>query len=97
MFDVLFAYPKVRARHEAGPAAEERKRYLLYRARDEGIARSTLVRIARELLVVANWINERSQKRPLVQEVQSGAAHNPDLRELRSPRRHAREPAARIG
>jgi integrase/recombinase XerD len=73
MFDVLFTYPKVLARHEAGPAAEQRKRYLVHRASDEGIARSTLVRIARELLVIAQWIDVASGKLISSQDI-AGAA-----------------------
>ena len=57
MFGGLFAYPKVLARHEAGPAAAERERYLVHRASDEGISHATLVRIAREMLVIAKWID----------------------------------------
>jgi integrase/recombinase XerD len=30
MFEVLFAYPKVLARHQAGPAAADRERYLVH-------------------------------------------------------------------
>ena len=36
MFENLFAYPNVLARHEAGPAAEERDRYLVHRV-SEGL------------------------------------------------------------
>ena len=57
MFGGLFTYPKVLARHEAGPAAAERERYLVHRASDEGISHATLVRIAREMLVIAKWID----------------------------------------
>jgi hypothetical protein len=32
MFEVLFIYPKVLARHQAGPAAADRERYLAHRA-----------------------------------------------------------------
>jgi len=56
MFDVLFAYPKVLARHQAGPAAADRERHLA-RCADQGAARETLLRIARELLVVAERID----------------------------------------
>ena len=51
MFEVLFAYPKVLARHQAGPAAVERDRYLEHCA-SQGVARETLLRTARELLVI---------------------------------------------
>lgn len=57
MFDALFNYPKVRARHQAGPAADERQRYLVHRATVDGVAHATLLRIARELLIVARWID----------------------------------------
>jgi integrase/recombinase XerD len=52
MFEALFTYPKVLARHQAGPAAAARERYLAHCAK-RGVARETLLRIARELLVVA--------------------------------------------
>jgi len=56
MFEVLFAYPKVLARHQAGPAAADRERYLVHCA-DKGAARETLLRIARELLAIAERID----------------------------------------
>ena len=52
MFQTLFRYPRVLARHASGPLAEERRRYLEYRAL-QGTPRSTLLRYATELLVVA--------------------------------------------
>ena len=56
MFESLFKYPTVLARHVEGPVADERKRFLLYRA-NEGAARETLLRIARELLVIRPPLN----------------------------------------
>jgi len=56
MFETLFQYPSVLARHREGPAADERRRFLLHRA-DEGAAPATLLRIARELLVIAKTID----------------------------------------
>jgi integrase/recombinase XerD len=56
MFEVLFVYPKVLARHRAGPAAADRERYLAYCA-GQGAASETLLRIARELLVIAERID----------------------------------------
>ena len=56
MFEVLFAYPKVLARHQAGPATADRERYLAHCA-GQGAARETLLRIARELLVIAERID----------------------------------------
>jgi integrase/recombinase XerD len=61
MFEVLFAYPKVLARHQAGPAAADRERYLTHCA-GQGAARETLLRIARELLVIAEWIDVAAGK-----------------------------------
>src|SRR5215471_11733371 len=61
MFEVLFVYPKVLARHRAGPAATERVRYLAHCA-DQGAARETLLRIARELLVIAERIDVTADK-----------------------------------
>jgi integrase len=56
MFEVLFIYPKVLARHRAGPAALDRERYLAHCA-GQGAAHGTLLRIARELLVIADRID----------------------------------------
>ena len=56
MFETLFHYPSVLARHREGPAAEERQRFLLHRA-NEGAAPATLLRTARELLVIAKNID----------------------------------------
>jgi integrase/recombinase XerD len=56
MFETLFKYPRVLARHREGLAADVRERFLLHRA-NEGVARTTLLRTARELLVVAKHVN----------------------------------------
>ena len=56
MFEVLFIYPKVLARHQSGPAALDRERYLAHCA-GQGAAHGTLLRIARELLVIAERID----------------------------------------
>lgn len=56
MFESLFQNPTVVARHREVPAVDERQRFLLHRA-NEGAARRTLLRIARELLVIAKNIN----------------------------------------
>ena len=55
MFEALFTYPKVLGRHQEGPWAEARERYLKHCA-GKGAARSTLLRNARELLVIAERI-----------------------------------------
>src|ERR1700741_4714712 len=57
MFDTIFKHDKVLARHQDGPAAEERERYLGHRASCDGIAPATVLRIARETLVVARYID----------------------------------------
>ncbi|MDX8450889.1 tyrosine-type recombinase/integrase [Mesorhizobium captivum] len=56
MFEDLFAYPKVVARHHDGPEASKRLRYLKHLA-DQGAARETLLRTARELLVIAERLD----------------------------------------
>jgi integrase/recombinase XerD len=61
MFETLFQYPRVLARHREGPAADERQRFLIHQAK-EGAARGTLLRTARELLVIAKKINITSGK-----------------------------------
>ena len=56
MFDTLFTYPAVLARHQTGPGTIQRERYLAHCA-GQGMARATLLRIARELLVVTERID----------------------------------------
>ena len=56
MFETLFQYPAVVARHRNGPFAEARQRFLNHRA-SPGFARTTLQRYAPELLVIAERID----------------------------------------
>lgn len=56
MFDTLFHYPRVLARHSEGPFAPERERYLQFCA-GGGTAQSTLLGTASELLVIASRID----------------------------------------
>jgi integrase/recombinase XerD len=56
MFETLFQYPAIVARHQGGPFAEARERFLNYRA-SQGLAHTTLQRCAQELLVVAERID----------------------------------------
>ena len=56
MFDTLFRYPAIVARHRGGPFAEARERFLNHCA-SQGMARATLQRYAQELLVVAERID----------------------------------------
>ena len=52
MFETLFQYPAVVARHRNGPFARARERFLNHCA-SQGFARATLLVYARELLVIA--------------------------------------------
>lgn len=56
MFDTLFHYPSVLARHSEGPFAVEREQYLQFCA-SGGTAQSTLLGMASELLVIASRID----------------------------------------
>jgi integrase/recombinase XerD len=61
MFETLFQRPSALARHREGPATDQRQRFLIHQA-NEGAARGTLLRTARELLVVAKNINVTTGK-----------------------------------
>ena len=52
MFDPLFSYPSVRRRHREGPLAAERAAYLSD-VEARGMARATILRVARYCLCVA--------------------------------------------
>ena len=56
MFETLFQYPAVVARHRSGPFAEAREGFLNHCA-SQGFARATLLVYARELLVIAERID----------------------------------------
>ncbi|MHB1749932.1 MAG: site-specific integrase [Acidithiobacillus sp.] len=56
MFHTLYHYPRVVARHEEGPFAPERERFLTHCA-ETGSAPTTLLRLASELLLVAQRID----------------------------------------
>jgi integrase/recombinase XerD len=72
MFEVLFAYPKVLARHQAGPAAADRERYLVHCA-DQGAAHETLLRIAQKMLVIAERIEVTAGKTVTRSEIDAAA------------------------
>lgn len=55
MFEKLYHSPAVLTRHREAPWAADRARYLTHRA-EQGCARQTLLRLARELLVVAHQL-----------------------------------------
>ncbi len=56
MFEILFQYPAVAARHRSGPFAEARERFVNHCA-SQGLSRATLQHYAQELLVVAERID----------------------------------------
>ena len=89
MFNTLFYYPHVLARHSQGPSAQARERYLNHCA-DQGAARNTLLRTARELLVIAERLDLRTDQMISIRQVEAAAEHWVHYQEhrgrLRSPR-----------
>lgn len=61
MLETLFKYPRVVARHRAGPCVEARERFLVHCV-SQGLAGATLLRHARELLAIAERIDIASGK-----------------------------------
>jgi integrase/recombinase XerD len=55
VFEKLFKYRGVQARHRNAPLVKERVAYLSHRA-DQGFAKATLLNIARELLVICRYL-----------------------------------------
>jgi len=74
MFDTLFTYPAALARHQTGPGAVQRERYLAHCA-SLGLGRATLLRIARELLVVAERIDVTAGHQVTRREIEGAARH----------------------
>ena len=72
MFDKLFRYQRVLARHRDGPFAQEREAYLSYRAQ-QGASKETLLNIARELLVIQRWIRLSSSGEIDTTEIENAA------------------------
>jgi len=56
VFETLFKYPRVVARHRTGRSAEARERFLKHCV-SQGLAGATLLRHAREFLVIAERID----------------------------------------
>lgn len=73
MFETLFTYRGVQRRHQQGRAADARERFLSHCA-DQGVARTTLQRIARELLVIADRIDIRPGQAIALPEIEAVAA-----------------------
>lgn len=55
MFKTLFRYPRVSSRHANGPLAQERRTFLSH-LQTQGVPRSTLLRYASQLLLVAGLL-----------------------------------------
>ncbi len=72
MFDSLYHYPSVLARHREGPSAEDRVRFLAHCA-DDGAAQTTLLRLARELLLIARRIDVSGARMVRLEEVKAAA------------------------
>lgn len=72
MFEELFVYPKVIARHRDGPEASKRLRYLKHLA-GQCAARETLLRTARELLVIAERLDLSGSRRIKQAEIAAAA------------------------
>jgi integrase/recombinase XerD len=72
MFETLYRYPRVLARHLAAPSVEERDRFLSHCAR-AGAARESLLHLASELLLVARRIDISGTAAVAPQEVEAAA------------------------
>ena len=86
MFETLFKYPGVLARHRSGPFTDLRKRFLIHCA-DEGLAHATLLHVANELLVVAGRIDLTAERQISLAEIEAAMA-------IWEARNAARSPAA---
>jgi integrase/recombinase XerD len=89
MFETLFKYPRVLARHREGPVADARESFLIHCA-DQGVARGTLLRTARELLVIARRIDLTTDKVISAHDVETAADrwvhHQKSRRRVGGPR-----------
>lgn len=72
MFEEIFKYPAVVARHREAPFSQERERYLAHRAKD-GVARATLVGLARELLIVVREMGVEAEGMVALRTIESAA------------------------
>lgn len=72
MFESLFKYPRVLARHQEGPATEARQRFLKH-CSEQGMARATLLRNAREVLIIADRIDVTAGRAISQQEIAAAA------------------------
>jgi len=90
MFNTLFHYPRVLARHGDGPSASDRERFLAHSA-SGGAAHSTLLSLAPELLVIARRIALDGDRSIPLAEVEMAAD-----RWVRYQRRHLRNRGGRF-
>jgi Phage integrase family len=72
MFKTLFKYPRVLARHREGPVADARERFLIHCA-EQGLARESLLRTAREVLIIAKHIDLTTGKTISIHDVEAAA------------------------
>jgi integrase/recombinase XerD len=72
MFDALFHYPRVLARHCNGPSTQDRDRFLAHCA-NGGAAQETLLRLAPELLLIARRIDLSGNRSVPFEEVEAAA------------------------
>jgi hypothetical protein len=72
MFETLFRYSRVLARHLDGPAAEERDRFVAHFAAS-GATRDTVANLASELLVVARRLDISGTRAITPEQVASAA------------------------
>jgi len=72
VFETLFKYPRVVARHRTGPSAEARELFLNHCV-SQGLAGATLLRHARELLVIAERIDITSGETIGAQAIEAAA------------------------
>jgi integrase/recombinase XerD len=82
MFNILFHYPRVLARHGQGPSAEARERYLSHCA-DQGAAHDTLLRTARELLIIAQRLDLTTDRLISIGQVEAAAERWVDYQQRR--------------
>jgi hypothetical protein len=72
VFETLFKYPGVVARHRDGPCADLRERYLIHCA-GQGLAQATLQHIANESLVIAGRLNLIGDRQISIAEIETAA------------------------
>jgi hypothetical protein len=90
MFEILYRYPRVLARHLDAPAAEERDRFVTHCA-ETGAARESVLHLASELLLVAQRLDIDGTRAIKPEEICSAAD-----RWVRHQRRHDRIKTARF-